>query len=413
MCRRAKASKWTVSDRDARLVSRQAVSLAVQQLEASGFKLTQARGKHLLSILKAVLQTTRKGAKIRAEDYKRNPLFMQTLRACLKAGIVTCENPWAWRKTERNKPKPLRYLPSPELLWANIGSDRVSTYSDYRLNIITPSKAEIEYKPNPAVRPVPGAVVEQLKKGTGFCFDFEQLEQDSKGLNRYEQQEIVRAACASVGRASGEIRPRVWRQNRVGTLVARQPALLATRRDLQGYLKPQEGGLIVAKIDRKSSHPYLHLAVCGYQVPADVTSIYEYVCGSEDRGVKNAYRALLNNRTERDLVWLVNQGEISREQYTQELQTRRVIKAFLSRFPALAKAIEKDTTWLHQREAELQGKSLEWVVNAVPIQGFIPWVDGVLVAVESEHQANQVKSLFEQRSVMDYGTTLPCELTLF
>jgi len=141
---------------------------------------------------------------------------------------------------------------------------------------------------------------------------------------------ITRATLQATGGESGEIVPRQWNQSQHGGLYARGPNVQGMPGPVQHHLHPLDGELVTAKVDRRSSHPFLLMQVAGEDIDAEIGRIHDYVAERGDGSVsgddiKPHLQPWIHGQTEANIGYYLMRGKLSQQEHDEAIRIHRLI----------------------------------------------------------------------------------------
>jgi hypothetical protein len=185
MCRRsARHRAKTQRDREARYgaeraISPRAVDLCLERLAELGVRLSVRGVRELFYILQRILCTTVEGAALPLSSLSSVGLGRKILAGLLRGGLISCLDPDSWKPRDydfRNA-KARRFLPSGELLLANVGFETVTSAAAYLSGVhgrrIVRQSSDVILNPASQIC-LSDYTIEALKSGTGLRFNLNQ-----------------------------------------------------------------------------------------------------------------------------------------------------------------------------------------------------------------------------------------------
>jgi hypothetical protein len=114
-------------------ISPHCVTLCEERLAGIGIYLSCLGIRELVYLLQRVLHTTADGASLPLSRFSSLGLGRKLLNGLLLAGLISCPDPNSWkpRNYDFGNAKARRFLPTSELLMANLGPEVVDSAADY------------------------------------------------------------------------------------------------------------------------------------------------------------------------------------------------------------------------------------------------------------------------------------------
>jgi len=320
-----------------RPVTPEAVSWAEERL--SGYnKLNSARRRAIFRAVQLLCHfRSGHGAGLPQRLFSSKMVGSFIQHAFEECGIATCVDPDSWKPTKYNfkNAKARSFLPSFELLWADIGPDVVSRYEDYvsghrlpRPPLHTLTHLVWERKESQVL--LPRNVRECLGSGTGLKCDFDTLRRLLFGLPEEQRSQKLCAALQSVGRRPLEhLRP-VWRQHIWGRFYSEAPAVINMPNVLLPALHDEERQPLWC-VDFASFEARIACSIAGQPLPNG--DFYEFLggcCGLDRARVKQIVNPMLHGQRWEHLYYVPER----RKQALHELLP--LVKCFSTQRPCPA-----------------------------------------------------------------------------
>ena len=389
-------------------ISPNCVTLCKERLEGIGIYLLCLGIRELVYLLQRVLHTTADGASLPLWRLSSPGLGRKLLNGLLFVGLISCPNPNSWKPLnyDISNAKGRRFLPTAELLMANLGSEVVNSAADYLSGAYRRREVRchstVVLKPESGV-PISSCVVELLKKGTGLRFDLPNALPRISDLTEEKRVRILQAGQAALGWLGSEDSIHTtWTQTQTGRLYASQPAIVNLPGLLRPALKPLNGG-ILSEVDFQNFELRILHGEAGIPAPAgDYAEFVGNQVGLCREDVKAVLNPALHGQTRGNLVGAKE---------WEKLENRIKVEEFLKRdLPAVWEMIEtmqKDHSLLHRRGAQLFFPAYEMALKTENLPAGIPLHDGWVFPAKDEAQVLRVKEIFEQVSTEMLGQPMP------
>jgi hypothetical protein len=251
---------------------------------------------------------TTEGAKLPQRAFSSEKIGRFVQEGFVESGLAQCTDWGSWKPTNcdfRNA-KARAFIPSYELLWADIGSEVVSTFGDYcreryeqRAPLHSATRLVIACRDSGVS--IPKNVLKALESGTGLFCDFGELRNLLLGLPEDKRSQKLCAALASVGRTKvDELRP-IWEQHEWGRVYCSKPAAINMPKEFLPSLR-SVNGLPLRCVDFSSFELRLACKIAGQHLPdGDAYQRIAEGCGIDRARVKQVVNPMLHGQTRRHL----------------------------------------------------------------------------------------------------------------
>ena len=209
-----------------RAISPNCVTLCEERLEGIGIYLSRLGVRELVYLLQRVLHTTPDGASLPLSQFSSLGLARKLLNGLLQVGLISCPDPNSWkpRNYEIGNAKARRFLPTTELLMANLGSEMVNSPAAYLSGAYRQREVRchstVVLKPESGVH-ISSRAAELLKEGTGLRFDLPDALLRLTDLAEEKRVRILQAGQTALGWLGSEDQIHTtWTQTRTGRLYA-------------------------------------------------------------------------------------------------------------------------------------------------------------------------------------------------
>ena len=391
-----------------REVSPHCVTLCKERLAGIGINLSCLGVRELVYLLQRVLHTTAAGASLPLSQFSSLELGRKLLNGLLLVGLISCSDPNSWkpRNYDIANAKARRFLPTIELLMANVGSEVVNSAADclsgaYRQREVR-CHSTVVLMPESGV-PISSRAAELLKQGTGVRFDLPDALHRITNLTEERRVRTLQAGQAALGWLGSEAPIHTaWTQARTGRLYASRPAIVNLPSLLRPALKPLDGG-ILCEVDFQNFEPrILHAEAAIPAPPGDYAEFVGNQLGLRREDVKEVLNPALHGQT---------QGNLVGAQEWEKLQNRMKVEAFLKRnFPKIwdmILMIQNDHSFLQRRGAQVFIPAYEMALSTENLPAGIPLHDGWVFPAKDEAQLLRVKQIFEQVGTEVLGQPMP------
>ena len=391
-----------------RAVSPHCVTLCRRRLAEVGLPLSCLGVRELLYLLQRVLYTTADGSCLGVSRFSSLGLGRKLLNGLLQVGLITCPDLDSWKPSNYDigNAKGRRFLPTTELLMANIGSEMVNNAAaylsgEYRQREVR-SQSRVVLNPESGLHISP-CTTELLEKGTGLRFNLPNALLRVAELTEQKRVRILQAGQAALGwlGSNGPIHT-TWTQTRTGRLYASRPAILNLPSALRPALEPLNGG-ILCEVDFQNFEPRIVHAEAG--IPASPGDYAEFVgnqLGLSRENVKAVLNPALHGQTHGNLVGAKE---------WEKLKNRIKVEQFLKRdFPAVWEMImlvQKNDSLLQRRGAQVFVPAYEMALTIEDVPAGIPLHDGWVFPAKDEAQLLRVKEIFERVGTEMLGQPTP------
>jgi hypothetical protein len=159
-------------------IAPEVVKLCSDRLEGIGVRLSVRGSRELFYFLQRILHATHKGASLPLRLFSSPALGRKIASGMLSVGLASCPDPDSWkpRDCDFRNAKGRRFLPTSELLLANVGLETVGSVAEYLSGKYkrreTRDRSEVILHPASPVR-LSDYCTEVLKRGTGLTFNLE------------------------------------------------------------------------------------------------------------------------------------------------------------------------------------------------------------------------------------------------
>jgi hypothetical protein len=391
-----------------RPVSAHCVTLCKERLAGIGIDLSCLGVRELVYLLQRVLYTTADGASLPLSRFSSPGLGKKLLNGLLQVGLISCPDPNSWkpRYYDLGNAKARRFLPTTELLMANLGSEMVNSAAAYLSGAYQQRKVRchstVVLKPESGVH-ISSRATELLKQGTGLRFSLPNALLRITDLAEEKRVRILQAGQAALGwLGSRQAIHTSWIQKQSGRLYASRPAIVNLPSLLRPALKPLDGG-ILCEVDFQNFEPRILHAEAG--IPAPPGDYAEFVgnqIGLRREDVKAVLNPALHGQTRGNLVGAKE---------WEKVENRTKVEAFLKReFPAVWEMIEtmqNDHSLLQRRGAQVFFPAYETALRTENLPAGIPLHDGWVFPAMDEAQLLRVKDVFAQVGTEMLGQPMP------
>ncbi len=400
------------------------LDLVVGHLERSGYTVTDTDGLYIFGILRRVLAAAERGAQIPVSLFPKPVKASAWLRRLEDAGFIYCSDPFSWiapvgvdGKRDIRNVRPREYrINSFELVKAYSGST-VTTFAEWketrgsrRQRTAGKAAGRVIIDPGSGV-PIPAAIIEAFKSGSGLRFDRRYLAQ--LRLTPGELQ----ATVSAIGYYDGEIKPDA-RQIESGRLYARDPSLYVLPRPARSRLVSTEGRQLYS-VDYRAQEPTIFCLQAGVKPPA--VGVYEWIaaaCGGEltVQEVKEVFLPMIYGirRNEfycRRPTWRRDQEVFDR--ITKALRRPGQMNRLLDRLQAVqeSRAAGRADLSVQRTGAQIFTKALSGCLEVCGSKAGSLLFDGWIFAPPSEAGAGRVKTIFEDAGEEVTGYRIPAKLS--
>lgn len=256
-------------------ISVEALRYAERQISAAGYRITNTRRRNLIEFLGKLLNPGFKGAAIGNHDLSNHNIASDLKKVMLGAELMACKNPKSYMNEQKQE-----FLPSPELVEADMaGVAFKASWRGYRrAGRSTRSKPKAIVQLNEqSAGIIARNVVEALEKGTGLYLNTEGVVRElGYHYTNIKEKEDWRAYCRILGslkHGSGEIVPRIWKQDKTGMLFAYEPRIQDLPMDIAERGLESVEGKPVWRIECRAYYPVLGL---GSKVLRDIDLNRDY-----------------------------------------------------------------------------------------------------------------------------------------
>lgn len=380
-----------------RAISPNCVTLCKERLADIGLRLSCRGVNELVWLLQRVLQTTADGASLPLSQFSSPGSGTKLLNGLLEVRLISCPDPDSWKPCNYDfgNAKARRFLPTTELLMANVGSEIVNSGAAYLSGTFEQREIRrqsiVQSAPDSPVA-IPPHVASRLEEGTGLTFNLTHALPTLNGLGEEKRARILQAGQNALGWL-GSCQPihTSWIQKPTGRLYASRPAIVNLPSRLRPALRSLNGG-ILCEVDFQNFEPRILHAEAG--IPAPPGDYAEFVgnqIGLQREDVKAVLNPALHGQTRGNLV--------GAEEW-EKLQNRIKVEEFLKRdLPAVWEMIEiirNDKSLLQRRGAEVFLPAYEMALKSENLSAGIPLHDGWVFPAKDEAQLLRVKDVFEQ-----------------
>jgi hypothetical protein len=391
-----------------REVSPHCVTLCKERLAGIGINLSCLGVRELVYLLQRVLHTTADGASLPLSQFSSLELGRKLLNGLLLVGLISCPDPNSWkpRNYDIASAKARRFLPTTELLMANVGSEMVNSAAAYLSGAYRQREVRCQsgvvLMPESVV-PIPSRAAELLKKGTGLRFDLPDALHRITDLTEEKRVRTLQAGQAALGWLGSEAPIHTaWTQRRTGRLYASRPAIVNLPSLLRPALKPLDSG-ILCEVDFQNFEPrILHAEAAIPAPPGDYAEFVGSQIGLRREDVKEVLNPALHGQT---------QGNLVGAQEWEKLESRIKVEECLKRnFPKVWEMIlmmQNDHSFLQRRGAQVFVAAYEMALRMENLPAGIPLHDGWVFPAKDEAQLLRVKDVFEQVGTEMLGQPMP------
>src|ERR1017187_887547 len=379
-----------------RAISPLVVDFCLDRHAQAGITLSVNGVRELFYILQRVLHTTHDGASLPLSSLSSPTLGRKILNGLLRVRLIRCVDPDSWKPRDfdfRNA-KARCFLPSSELLLANIGLETVSSAADYRSHVY--GRREIRESSDVILNPasqifLSDHTIETLQRGTGLQFNLNRAVSILKTEEESRRSLLLQSGFAAVGRTGAKVEIQTcWKQHKGGRLYASEPAIVNLPTPLRRALEPVDRG-IRCEVDYVNFELRILHAEAGLQAPeGDIATTLGEQIGHRREQVKAVINPWMHGQT---LGNLVGTGDC------EKLQTRIELEKLLRRTtPALCDVIDDlrdDKYRLQRRGAEVFFTAFETALRNENVPAGIPLHDGWIFPAKDKSQLLRVKAIFE------------------
>jgi hypothetical protein len=395
-------------------ISSHCVTLCKERLAGNRISLSRLGVRELVYLLQRVLHTTAEGASLPLSRFSSLGLGRKLLNGLLFVGLISCPDPNSWkpRNYDVGNAKARRFLPTTELLMANLGSEVVNSAADYLLGAYRQRKVRrhstVVLKPESGVY-ISSRVAELLKEGTGLRFNLPDALRLITDLTEQKRVRILQAGQTALGwLGSEDAIHTMWTQTPTGRLYASCPAIVNLPSLLRSALKPLNGG-ILCEVDFQNFEPRILHAEAGIAAPEED---YAEFVGNQIGLCREDVKAVLNPALHGQ-----TRGNLVGTKEWEKLENRIKIEEFLKRdFPAvweMIETIQNDHSLLQRRGAQVFFAAYEMALRTEDLPAGIPLHDGWVFPAKDEAQVLRVKKIFEEVGTEMLGQSMPVKHTIW
>jgi hypothetical protein len=389
-------------------VSPHCVTLCKERLAGIGIYLSCLGVRELVYLLQRVLHTTADGASLPLSQFSSLGLGRRLLNGLLQVGLISCPDPNSWkpRNYDLGNAKARRFLPTTELLMANLDSEIVNSAAAYLSGAYR--QREVRCHSTVVLKPESGVhlssrAAELLKEGTGLRFDLPNALLRITDLTEEKRVRILQAGQAALGwlGSEGQIHT-AWTQRRTGRLYASRPAIVNLPSLLRPALKPLNGG-ILCEVDFQNFEPrILHAEAAIPAPPGDYAEFVGSQIGLRREDVKEVLNPALHGQTQGNLV-----GAQEWEKLENRIKVEECLKRNFPKVWEMILMIQNDHSFLQLRGAQVFVAAYEMALRMENLPAGIPLHDGWVFTAEDEAQLLRVKEIFEQVGTELLGQPMP------
>ncbi len=412
--RKPSAFKYKQDARSEREVTPAAYELAERKFSQVHRLNSSARRALFYSVQCLVHYSKEHGARLGLRRFASQHTGKAIQREIIECGLATCVDPDSWKPKggDVRLAKARGYIPSFDLLWANIGSQVISSLTEYD-NEIPSTRAPLHTK-NILFLPceasgieIPANVIAAFQSGTGLYCDKARLHRLITSLPAEKWTPKLGATLAAVGYSLGsEIKP-VWEQNCFGRVHSCLPAAINMPTALLGSLQSTDG-LPLWCVDFSNFELRIACKECGQKTPqGDCYGILGSHCGLDRAAVKTIVNPLLHGQTWQQIRHCrdVTPNLLRNRQLVEE-----AIKVVLPRLYAGLTRLQRNSAILQRAGASVFFPCMAAAMVRCGIQRVgLPKHDG-WVFTATEDQSLAVKTTMEAKAARLTGEDFPAKL---
>jgi hypothetical protein len=365
-------------------------------------------------LLQRVLYTTADGASLPLWSFSSQGTGRKVLSGLQEVGLISCPDPNSWkpRNYDFGNAKARRFLPTTELLIANLGSEIVNSAAAYLSREYQQRKVRchstIVLNPDSGV-PISPRAVELLRQGIGLRFTLPDALLRIADMSEEKRVRTLQAGQAALGWL-GNCQPihTSWIQKPSGRLYASRPAIVNLPSLLRPALKPLNGGILCEVDFRNFELRILHAQAGIPAPPGDYAEFVGNQVGLPREDVKAVLNPALHGQTLGNLVGAKE---------WQKVENRIKVEGFLEReFPALWQLIDtmqNDHSLLQRCGAQVFFPAYEMALRQENLPAGIPLHDGWVFPAKDEAQLLRVKQVFERVGTETLGHPMPVKHSIW
>jgi hypothetical protein len=396
--------------------SRRQISPAMAELAeerlAGYHKLSVARRRAVFYAMQRLSRYDRAtGARLAQHEFSSEKIGRFIHEGLVETGLAMCMDWYSWKPTGRNlrNATPRAFVPCCDLLFADTGSEVVSTFSDYCSGICegrAPLHTEscLVFLNSDSGVQIPENVVSLLQSGTGMYCDFAAIPGVLLNLPETERSRTLCAALASTGRVQVDELAPLWKQHEWGRLYSSKPALVNMPKVLLATLRDVNGRHLW-NVDFSSFEMRIASRSCGQSLPeGDAYGSLAECCGITRARVKKVINPMLHGQTKYQLWYAETPNH-------EAIADRPLVEKVMAQlYPKLFSGLDR----LRQDRSILQrtGATIFFAAMGAALQrcgiaaAGVPKHDGWIFAGD-ESQAIDVCRIFEREAERVAGVRLP------